>query len=442
MNEQVANIVYRFIEYARGEPVSKYLLQIAHVPYLSRDEIVGIQVEKLRKTIVKAYESIPFYRKRLDEAGIDIARLHLPDDMARIPVLEKQEVRENYPRLIDNTLDVRTSRESTSGSSGKPLIVTKDRNKSAYVRAVMYRCYAQYGIRIGDKQARFWGVPVDRWRYSVERTKDFLANRIRLSAFEVDDASLSVFARKLQKFNPRYFCGYPSLIYKFCQWMNDQSIELGDASPSVVITTGEVLYEFQRMLIEKTLGCRVANEYGATETGVIAFECPEGNMHINADHVYLEVLASGTDSGIGDIVVTELNNSYNPLIRYRIGDTGETSCDVCSCGIGFPVLKAIGGRQSGFIVTPDGRYLYSAILSYTFGEGIRHFQGIQNRRDELIVRIVKDDSLTEEMIRYYKEKLSSRLGGTVKVRFDFVRCIEPDRSGKLRYFISNIDNND
>ncbi|NOZ86803.1 MAG: phenylacetate--CoA ligase family protein [Deltaproteobacteria bacterium] len=439
VNEWIArNIVYRLIERVRGEPVSKYLKRIIHIPYLSRDEIARIQAEKLRQTITRAYEDIPFYRRRFDEAGLDIGSLKFPEDLARIPVLEKQEVREHYAQIVNHSLDVRTSKESTSGSSGTPLVVVKDRDKSAYVRAVMYRCYAQYGIDIGDKQARFWGMPVDRRDHAVEKIKDILSNRIRLSAFEVDDESLAVFVSRLREFKPLYFCGYPSLIYKFCQWMSDRNIVLEQAGPSVVITTGEVLYEFQRELIEKTLGCRIANEYGATETGVIAFECREGNMHINSDHVCLEVLASGNADDAGDLVVTELNNLYNPLIRYKIGDVGSVSCDTCSCGIGFPILKAIVGRQSSFIVTPEDKYFYSAILAYTFKEGIKHFQGVQDRKDELVVRIVKDDSLTEEMLREYKQKLSDRLGRTIKIRFDFVSCIEPDKSGKLRYFVSNI----
>ncbi len=432
------NIVYRSIELARGEPVTGYLRRISHIPYLSRDEIAGIQAEKLRRVVMTSYRNIPFYRKRFDEAGIDVDRLKLPEDMVKIPILEKHDLRDNYHLLVNPELDVRISRESTSGSSGNPLTVIKDRDKSAYVRAVMYRCYAQYGVDIGDKQARFWGVPVDKRAYFVEKLKDILSNRIRLSAFMVDEEALSEFARRLQKFKPRYFCGYPSLIYKFCLWMLDHNVAFGECAPSVVITTGEVLYDFQRELIERTLKCRVANEYGATETGVIAFECPEGKMHINADHVCLEILPSGYGRDDGDIVVTELNNYYNPLIRYRIGDVGSVSEEPCGCGMGLPVLKALLGRQSSFIVTPENKYLYSALLAYVFKKGVRQFQGVQDSKDELTVRIVKDDSLTDTMLSEYKRKLSDHLGKTMRIKFEFVSAINPDRSGKLRYFVSKI----
>jgi phenylacetate-CoA ligase len=440
MNKWVAkNIVYNFTEFVRNEHVSKYLKQIAHIPYQPRNEIIKLQEEKLRETIITGYNNIPFYRKKFNEIGLNMNKLRLPDDLLRIPILKKQDLQENYEHLINPELKRRISRESTSGSSGKPLVVIKDRDKSAYIRAVMYRCYMQYGIEIGDKQARFWGMPINKKGYLIEKMKDIVANRVRLAAFMLNDKSFSKFAIKMQKIRPRYFCGYPSLIYKFSQWFSEKNVTFKNSNLSVIITTGEVLYDFQRELMEKTFNCKVANEYGATESGIMAFECHEGNLHINSDHVYLETVVSGGPNGVGDIVITELNNKYNPLIRYELGDVGEISYSSCRCGVEFPILKNILGRQGSFIITPDNQYVYSAILSYTLKGGIKQFQGIQNKKDELVVRIVKENYLTEDMIKAYKQKLSDAIGYSMKIKFDFVAHIEPDKSGKLRYFISNIN---
>ena len=432
-------MVYRLIEFIRGEHVSRCLEQIVRTPYLPHHEIAKLRTEKLRRTLITAYNHIPFYRERFDEVGLNIDKLSLPDDLTRIPVLKKQDIRKNHELLFNAAImRRRISRESTSGTSGMPMVVVKDRDKSAYIRAVMYRCYGQYGIGIGDKQARFWGMPINKKDYLVEKIKDVVANRIRLTAFMINDQSFSEFANKIQRFRPRYFCGYPSLIYKFSQWLNRNNIDLKNIDLSVIITTGEVLYDFQRELIENSFNCRVANEYGATEAGIIAFECLEGNMHINSDHVYVETVGSVGPNAVGDIVVTELNNKYNPLIRYKVGDVGEISCSSCSCGVGFPILKNLLGREDSFIVTPDNHYVYDAILAYTLKKGINQFQGIQYTKNELIIRIVRNRDLTDGMIRVYKQKLSVALGGSMKINFDFVDQIDPDTSGKLRYFVSNL----
>jgi phenylacetate-CoA ligase len=199
-----------------------------------------------------------------------------------------------------------------------------------------------------------------------------------------------------------------------------------------------VLYNFQRESIENTFGCKVVNEYGTTETGIIAFECQEEKLHINSDHIFLETIASEKFDGTESLVITELNNYYNPLIRYKLGDLGTISYDLCPCDIGFPILNNLIGREGSFIITSDNRYVYSTVLAYTFKEGIKQFQGIQDKKDELLIKIVNNGNLTDAMLKHYREKLSKILGKSMKIIFDFVPYIELEKSGKLRYFISNV----
>jgi phenylacetate-CoA ligase len=153
----------------------------------------------------------------------------------------------------------------------------------------------------------------------------------------------------------------------------------------------------------------------------------------------LESIKSEEFSDTGSLVVTELNNFYNPLIRYKLGDLGSISENSCKCGVGFPILKDLTGREGNFIVTPTNKYIFSAILSYTFKDGIKQFQGIQNERGELIIKIVRDEKLTDEMLVNYRKTLSNVLGEQMRIIFDYVPYIEAERSGKLRYFISNLE---
>jgi phenylacetate-CoA ligase len=227
MNEWISGqIVNRMVQCSRGENIFKYYKEIQHVPFLSFDEIKAIQVEKLRRTLNNAYHNIPFYRRLYDDYGIVIDKLDLPGDIKALPVLSKDFVRTNYTDFITPNIQKRISKELTSGSSGNPLTVVKDRDKSAYVRAVMYRCYNQYGINIGHRQARFWGLPISLKFILKEKLKDVIANRIRLSAFDIHEKSLLDFTNKLKKFKPRYFYGYPSVLYKYASWLLEKGYDL------------------------------------------------------------------------------------------------------------------------------------------------------------------------------------------------------------------------
>ncbi len=439
MNEWLAkNVVYRSIQSIRRENVLKYLSNIRDIPRNSRDEICKTQMGKLVRTLGNAYTNIPYYRELFDSCGIVVDELNLPKEFSKIPVLTKEVIRQDSSLFINKNYNKPVSNEVTSGSVGKPLIIPIDRYKSAFIRAVMYRNYGWYNIDVGDKQARFWGIPSTPKLRLRESLKDLSANRIRLSAFNISDEAFKQFVNKLRKFKPKYFYGYPSLLYKFSQWLSDNQMKMNDLNLSTIICTGEVLYDFQRKGIESTFQCKVVNEYGTTETGIIAFECQEGNLHINSDHVYLESVKSEEFADTGSLVVTELNNFYNPLIRYKLGDLGSISEDSCKCGIGFPILKNLTGREGNFIVTPMNKYIFSAILSYTLKDGIKQFQGIQNEKGELIIKIVRDQKLTDEMLMNYKKTLSKAFGEQMRIIFDDVPSIEAEGSGKLRYFISNL----
>jgi phenylacetate-CoA ligase len=439
MNEWFAkNVVYRSIQCIRRENVLKYLSNIRDIPRNSQAEIRKTQIEKLVRTLENAYTNIPYYQELFDHFGIVAGKASLPKDFSKIPVLTKEVFRQDSALFINKNYNQLVSEETTSGTVGNPLVIPIDRHKSAFIRAVMYRNYGWYNIDVGDKQARFWGIPSAPKLHLRESLKDFCANRVRLSAFNISDDAFKQFVAKLRKFKPKYFYGYPSLLYKFSQWLSENQMAMNDLNLSAIICTGEVLYDFQRKGIESTFQCKVVNEYGTTETGIIAFECPYGNLHINSDHVYLESVMSENLTETGSLVVTELNNYYNPLIRYKLGDLGNISEDSCKCGIGFPILKNLTGREGNFIVTATNKYIFSAILSYTFKDGIKQFQGIQNEKGELIIKIVRDEKLTDEMLMNYKRTLSHALGEQMRIVFDDVPHIETERSGKLRYFISNL----
>ncbi len=432
------NIVYRTIETCRGERISARLNQFRKIPYWSTEEIKQLQKEKLKRILQTAEKNIPYYRQTFKAHGIEVEQLDLPQDLVRLPVLSKETIRKQPRAFIDPTQKRRTSQDVTSGTSGRPLVVIKDRQKSASIRAVMFRCYEHYGVTIGDKQVRFWGIPAKHRDRRVEQLKDILANRIRISAFDLNDKCLQGYLDKIKKFNPDYFYGYPCVLKQVSRWIQEKELSLDGIQPRVIITTGEVLYSQQKEIIEKTFQCPVANEYGTTENGIVAFECRYGNMHIMADHLYVESIPLSHSNDTGKLLITELNNDYNPMIRYDIGDTGMISDNLCECGIRFPILKALQGRDSSFIITPENTHVNDGILEYVLRKGVVKFQGFQKDKSHLHIKIVKNNDLTTELMQEYEGELYRHLGKKIQIEFEFVGDIPQEASGKFRYFITKL----
>jgi phenylacetate-CoA ligase len=167
-------------------------------------------------------------------------------------------------------------------------------------------------------------------------------------------------------------------------------------------------------------------------------------LHIPINRLVVEILgndkplAAGED---GEIVITDLHNYGMPFIRYKIGDVGKLLGVECPCGRKTPLLELTHGRITDIIVTPDGKYLPGMFFPHLFKEissYVEQFQIIQARIDELLVKIVPNSSYGPRQTEYLRRKIEEKLGPTIKVSFELVKIIPPEKSGKHRVTISKL----
>ena len=217
--------------------------------------------------------------------------------------------------------------------------------------------------------------------------------------------------------------------------------------PHSILSGSEVLTPDTRSLVEEAFGCKVYNYYGSAEFGYIANECPHGNLHVNAERVYLEIVSNGKvlpPGEEGDIVITDLDNFAFPMIRYAIGDRGILSRESCPCGRGLPVLQSILGRSIDYIKTPSGLPIrVSNVLSELFrvtntNKQIKAAQVIQTALNAVIIRIIPGDTFTPDTESKGLSALRSILTEDIIISFEYVPNIEAAPSGKTRPFISHI----
>ncbi|MBU5613503.1 glycosyltransferase [Geomonas azotofigens] len=367
--------------------------------------------------------NVPYYRDKLPHVSLDIVGL--------LPTVDKKIIRENYAAFLSS--ESRFNRRSTSGTTGEPFLFEKDRNASAYMDAMMHLSYGWHGVKPWDRQARLWGRAVSRKGRVVQWIKDLLLRRKRLSVFLINDAACKKFYQELKRFRPRYFYCYPNALYQFALSIERLGIDGAELQVPIAICTGEILFPFQREKIEKVFQCKVVNEYGSTENGILAMECEYGRLHV-LPTVSLEI-AGGDQDGFGEIVVTELNSRNLPFMKYRNGDMGRIVSTGCDCLRPFPILEVKEGRIDSYIKCPNGNIVYDAILAYLFKGQVKQFRGVQENPNVLRIDVIPLDHTSADSIDSLKKKLAGFVGAEMTINVSIVDEIPADKSGKLRYFI-------
>lgn len=403
------------------------------------------QMATIRDLIAHAYASIPFYRDRLDRERLRPADIRSFDDFQRVPILTKQDIREQGDRLVteqyrDAPLHVKT----TSGSTGVPLRVKLDDVGMQFKRACTMRADEWSGWRFGERVAKVWGNPEYRqlgWR---GRLRNWLLDRSDyLDTLQLNESALAAFAWRLQRLQPKLIFGHAHSVFLLAQFVE----KYGPAGirPRGIITTAMVLHDWQRQVIETVFGCRVTNRYGCEEVSLIACECEQHNgLHVNADGVYVEIVANSRPAAEGEagaVVVTDLANRAMPILRYRVGDVAVLSSRRCPCGRGLPLLERLDGRESDYVTTETGELISGISLTENFAlhvPGVAQMQIVQETRTHFRFRVVRDHDFGDASVDRLRFLVNERFGPNTRYDVEFLDQIPQEASGKYRFCISKV----
>jgi len=331
--------------------------------------------------------------------------------------------------------------DHTSGSTGTPMTIHIDKACVQYNYALISLVRSWAGIGLRDSKATFGGrlvVPIQQqappfWRYNpTER-------QLYFSSYHMSAHNLEAYVDKLQEFQPKEIEGYPSSIYNVARYMKEKGRD--GVYPTAVITNAEMVLDHQRRDIEEQFQCKVYDYYGTAENLVFAGQCPEGNYHICPDFGIIEVVQNDKrvpPGQAGDLICTGLRNYAMPLIRYRIGDTGILTGEICPCGRTWPLLKSVLGRKEDFVVTPDGRLVGRLDPVFKGLKNIAEAQIIQETRERLVVKIVKGGNYTGQDSQELIEELRKRVGFEMDIQIQFVDAIPRGPAGKFRFVVSNV----
>ncbi|KAF1007332.1 MAG: Phenylacetate-coenzyme A ligase [Luteibacter sp.] len=413
--------------------------------WLAPEEIAALQFERLRRLVHWCHREVPYYRRRWDALGITPFDIRHPEDIARLPVLTKADIRDNFDDLKAISLKDSLGYKNTGGSTGEPLRFGFTRESNDRRVAVMWRGYGWAGSRMGRRTLFLWGGPVGEPSLA-HRVKDRVYNAVfarkLLDSFPMTEANMADYADAIDHWRPEVIVGYVGPLVRLAEWLLATGRKI--ARPASIIGAAEALHPFQRTLIEEAFGAPAYNTYGCREFMLIASECEHRDgLHVNADHLIVETLdahGSPVRTGSGEIAITDLFNYGMPFIRYVNGDMATHGPRRCACGRGLPMLASVDGRKLDAIRTADGYVLPGEFFPHMLKDvpGLARFQLVQRRLDRLDLSIVRGRGFEDASLDYIRREVAKVLGDSAQLHCHFVDDIPLTRSGKLRVTVSEL----
>ncbi len=439
-----AGLIFPLQERLKGHSTVAVRRALEESQWWSAVQLRELQLRRLRSLLEHAAGEVPYYRALLQRLHLTPADFRELSDLQKLPFLTKPLIRANQDVLKSERAQG-LARFNTGGSSGEPLIFFIGRERVSHDVAAKWRATRWWGVDIGDPEIVVWGSPIELGTQDRMRLlRDGLLRTRLLAAFEMSERKLDEFIATIRRTRPRMLFGYPSALAHIAQRARERGLRMDDLGIRVAFVTSERLYDHQREAIEAAFGCPVANGYGGRDAGFIAHACLEGNMHITAEDIIVEiidpqgqVLPAGQ---AGEIVVTHLATSDYPFIRYRTGDIGVLSEATCPCGRGLPLLKSIEGRSTDFVIARDGTVMHGLALIYIVRDipGVAQFKIVQESLDHTRFLLVTTPVFDPACISTIEQAARERLGAGVRVEVEQVPEIPVEASGKFRYVISRV----
>ncbi len=413
------------------------LLRLMRNRYLPAAELRALQDEKLRAVTRHAYGNVPYYRSLFDSAGLGPSDVRSVDDLPRLPVTHKAQLRAaGLERITAQGTDLSSAVvDRTSGTSGHQFDVYHSRHEKATESLVRFRAHLATGMR-----------PRDRLCHLGPHQYPQSALRQRLGIYRTEYVPtllpIGEQIRRLRTMRPTILRAWPTALRAV---LHQVEYRLSDiVQPRVLITSSEVLDQSLRKRILDDINVELFNFYVAAECGPIASECrAHEGLHVNADQLILEVLGEdGTPAAPGQpgvVVLTSLYGFVMPFIRYRLGDMCTLIDKPCSCGSTFPLISAPAGRHEDVVRLPSGTIRSALGLGLIVDEvdGIDQYRVVQERPDLLVVKLVLWQDLGPEVLAHFEDRLLEYLAEPVSIDVQIVDHI-PDEGAKSRKFISRL----
>jgi phenylacetate-CoA ligase len=390
--------------------------------WLEPDGLRRLQESSLRRLVDHAVSTVPYYRQLFKQAGLEPEDVRTLDDLQHIPLTKKSTLQSlDLKEMTSSSYapDQLVS-ERTSGSSGRPFELHFDREFGAFRNALFMRALSVAGYRCGrpalilaagSRSSR----RLLRWRYApVDAPPEHLVDALNAHR--------------------------PWLLYGPVTPLRQMALHIQDTStrvhtPVAVAATAEALDGASRRLFTEVFGAQVFDLYGLTETGMLAWECPQHDgLHLSEDAMIVE-MKPDEHSQDARLVVTNLLLRGMPLIRYDTGDLARPKVSgPCPCGRHLQRVEAVSGRALDCMRLKSGQRLspYQITLALESICGLRRYQVVQIGIGRFTIRYESADTVAAEVAETAKTALHGVLGHEALIDVRRERCLEPAPGRKFK----------
>jgi phenylacetate-CoA ligase len=404
-----------------------------------KKKIKNYQNNKLRSLIRYAYHNVPYYNCLLHKLNLKPKDFQNTDDLKKLPVLTREDVKANYYKLIANNfkqaqLLKRAYLSYTSGSSGTPMYVIRDKFTECKERVALEWALSLSGVCPWQKHICLRYKPFAHGKISNNKLFEPYWMRMILSTKENSPGQIQDDLESIKAFKPVYCIGSPAKMYLLS--LHAKNNIKNKISFKVFISKYENIYEHQKQSIYQAFGAQTFRYYSSEEFLLIAADCPQQSMHLDIRKGIMEIIQRpGDEENVGRIIYTGFNNRIMPLIRYDTGDTGKMTPGECKCASNFPVLTALNGRGAEVISFNNNR-----ISSLTIGTAleteiekiaVKECQFVQQSECKLQVNLVAERWHEKSHQQRFRKVITDLIGEGIELDFNYSDRIDRTESGKF-----------
>ena len=435
-----------------------YCKHVSH-ELMSSDELMAYNFAKRQEIVRFAFENTAFYHELYSSVGFEPEDLKSEDDWNALPTITKPMVRQNFAAMLvggENGQLVKTYGKvcNTGGSTGIPLKLIEDtrfdmpgstvwRSRGWWLKRPRGQLTGEWHPVLGQNEAIIWrqkGVNVKTSEQKKEEIAEWWpTRRFYLDAQDMSDENIMRFVRECQEDGIVFLRGYAGAMVEFAKYCKTLGLSCKPLAVSVVSSPIDAI---GRRIITDALGCDVYDCYGAKECYNMAHECPQSNnnLHVLADLRHIDILDDAGAPVIGDAEgvthITSFTNFIMPMIRYRLGDMAHW-IGQCSCGLPFPLISRIRGRETEHLIDKFGRVFFApetpCLLRPNCIEG---YQFVQHSPGIITIRMILNRSHVdfEKDFAFVQRFYAENFAGRFTYKYEFVDTIAHD-GGKTRCII-------
>ncbi|MEL7669878.1 phenylacetate--CoA ligase [Methanobacterium sp.] len=404
---------------------------------MSENDKEALQLERLQMAVKRAYESVPYYKKRFDELGVKPEDIKTLKDIEKLPFTTKDDLRDAYPFGMfavprKEIVEVHTS----SGTTGKPTVSGYTRGDLEIWGEVMARGLCMFGVTDDDIIQNTHGYGLFTGGFGVH----YGAQKMGATVIPISTGQTKRQIEIMQDFGTSVMIFTPSYGLYLAEEIEEEGIDTKTIGLKAIGFGAEMWTEEMRQEIQKRFNAPAYNIYGLTEVigPGVGLECSERDgLHISEDHFYPEIIDSDThnvlpDGEKGELVLTTLTREGTPLIRFRTKDVTKLTRGKCGCGRTLVKMDRVTGRTDdmmkirGVSVFPS--QIEKALLR--IDEVEPHYQIIVTRphlMDEVEVQVEASESLFSDEIKELvgiREKIEDYIHSEIGLRVK-VTLVEP-----------------